>query len=167
MRVSGANDTNGDRTVTFKGDALFAGPHTIIFRSLETITQDVNVKSCVISNSQACVNLVHDAFYTFTLTYKDAAGNAAQSFQQTNLRFDTATGSPTFTLPAASSYIPEPFELRFELPEPALAGSVQLEIIAETGNVIDDAVERRTIVFSTPFETGPDFGTTMHSFLII
>ena len=165
-RVGGANDTNGDRTVSFKGDALFAGPHTIVFRSLETITQDVNVESCALPNLQACVNLVHDVFYRFTLSYRDAVGNAPQDVAQTNLRFDTATGVPTFTLPATSSYIPEPFELRFELPEPALSGSVQLEIKAETGNIIDDSVESRVVVFSSAFEAGPEFGTTMHSLQI-
>ena len=49
--------------------------------------------------------MVHDAYYSFTLEYKDLAGNAAQNIAETQLRFDTATGAPTFTLPAASSFI--------------------------------------------------------------
>ena len=89
--------------------------------------------------------LIRDTLYVHT-ALSDAVENGAQTTSQTNLRFDTATGSPIYSLPAEDSYIGEPWQLLFELPEPALSGSVQLEIIAETGNIVDDRSACHNIV---------------------
>ena len=163
----GVSDSHGDRVIVFQGDSLFAGPHSITFQKLSTIVLDVNVKSCFISGVNNCIDMVHDAYYTFRLEYKDLAGNAAQNIAETQLRFDTATGAPTFTLPAASSFIPEPFILVYELPEPALENTVQLKIEPETGNVIDDTGSERLIILGPAYEFGPELsGTTRHELKI-
>ena len=163
----GVSDSHGDRVVIFQGDSLFAGPHSITFQKLSTIVLDVNVKSCFINGVNNCIDMVHDAYYSFTLEYKDLAGNAAQNIAETQLRFDTATGAPTFTLPAASSFIPEPFILVYELPEPALQNTVQLKIEPEIGNVIDDTGSERLIILGPAYEFGPELsGTTRHELKI-
>ena len=95
--------------VIFKEIHYLQDPIQLLSKVRNTIVLDVNVKSCFINGVNNCIDMVHDAYYSFTLEYKDLAGNAAQNIAETQLRFDTATGAPTFTLPAASSFIPEPF----------------------------------------------------------
>ncbi len=64
--------------------------------------------------------------YDVTLSYQDGYGHPAATVTVSNWTFDTATQPPSLSPPAGSGAQNGPFDLNFDLPEAALANSVQL-----------------------------------------
>jgi len=102
-----------------------AGQHTV---SLATHNLTANTSEV---SSAAPADELADGSYEVTLAYQNVALEPVAATTAKAVRLDTVTGSPTLKVPASESSFEGAFAVSYELPEAALAGSVQLKFEGE------------------------------------
>ena len=148
-----ANDGTDTRTIRFAESVNQAGTYSFLMTNLSLAASNV----ANIASVTPAEDLVHGVKYIFTVQYRDHLGNDQADDESSNVLFDTFTITPTFSLPAASSYVRVDWPLSFTLPEPALAGSVTL-LISPTSQSTrfgspDDDKPPLLVTFGTEFES--------------
>ena len=150
-------DSVTTRTIVFAASVEVAGGHTFSMTELSTATSLSQIASIT-----PATNLVDGAIYDFRLQYSDRGGNAQATDVQAGVGYGgDNTLTPTFTLPASSSYLGQPFSYSFKLPETASAGTVKMTFTPDVANSgIQDTNAARVILFSSNHEgVGTHTGT--------
>lgn len=106
----------GATQLTLAASQETAGAHSFSF----------NPANPLASAEIASGNPVPDGTYSVTLSYQDSAGNLAASDNSVAVTIDTATLTPTLSLPEAGSSNIDSVDVAFGLPEAAQPGSVTL-----------------------------------------
>ena len=155
----GATDAITTRSITFDVDIEVLGNHPFVMTNLSVAATDIAGVEAV----TPAIDLVHGAYYIFTLKYQDYLGNDQASDESSSVLFDTHTVAPVFTSPSTNDYIKVDFSISFALLEPALATTVVLEIHPtgttspdHTGATLAPSVDTGTdltLTFDSSFET--------------
>jgi len=96
-----------------------AGEHTISLNTHDLTANKTEVKS-------ASAATLADGTYEVVLSYQNLAAESAASATATGVRILTVTAAPKITAPESGKSFEGRFSVSYELPEAALAGSVQL-----------------------------------------
>jgi hypothetical protein len=159
--VSGSEDVSDSVTTrTVELDVTVAGAagsHLITMSTLSTATNLAAVTSVTPDT-----DLVDGAKYDFILKYQDRGGNDFAQVVQAGVGFaGENTLTQTFRLPAANSYLGQPWAYDFKLPETASGGTVKMIFTPDDANSgILDTNGARTILFSNAHESpGTHTGT--------
>ena len=147
--VSGSEnvaDSVATRTIVFATALEAAGGQVFNMAGLSTAASLSQIASIT-----PATDLVDGALYDFTLQYQDRGNNAVAQAVRAGVGFGGAnTLTPTFTLPAAASYLGQPWSYAFNLPEASTAGTVQMTFTPDDANSgIVDSYAARVIVFSS------------------
>jgi hypothetical protein len=149
--VSGITDNAANRVIVLGSLLESAGPHQFEMEALSTAADNLAEVQSVTPD----VDLVDGATYDFLLEYSDAHSNSKQTRAQANVLFvGDETITPTLTLPASATKVPEEFQLTFSLPERAFSGSVKLSFV-HTGGQSDPAPSRVVTFASNVESVGP------------
>ena len=120
----------GAATLSFKrGEALTtvmlasgedtAGEHTVSLQAHNLTANKGEVKSAGPENE------LPDGTYEVTLAYQNVGLEPAAGATAKEVKLDTSTGTPTLSEPAAEESLEGAFSVSYELPEAALAGSLE------------------------------------------
>ena len=159
--VVNVNDPVTTRTIVLATASELAGGHVFSMTSLSTAVASLSSKIASITPDN---DLVDGALYDFTLQYQDNGGNSVAQTIQANVGFGGAnTLTPTYIKPAAGSYLGEPWEYDFILPESAAAGTVKMTFTPDNSGAnggVTDSTAARVILFATSHEAvGQHAGT--------
>ena len=157
--AGGIADSVETRTILFDSTVDVIGTHQFTMTNLSLAASTVNGIASVTPE----IDFVHGAFYIFTIKYQDFLGNDQAQDAATSVLYDTHTVSPVFISPLVGDFIRVDFGISFALLEPALAGTVVLEIHPTGQTTTDhagsslatsiDTGTDLTLLFSSAFET--------------
>ena len=151
-RWATANDTAGDRILTFASSFEDPGPHACTIKAM-----DVTQPSCIASVTNG-VQLMHGGIYNILLSMQDFVGNPVSTATNYMIEHDVETETPVFSEPSKNR-IKVAFVIQFTLPENATAGTVKVKI--DSLDVTLDPTGTRTIVFSNPIQYENSYTFTM------
>ena len=148
----GLLDPTSQRLVVFSTDLNYEDEYAMTFTNLSLAVGELPE---IVSVTPA-QDLVHGEQYVLKVLAKDFLGNAeAQTFSGA-LEFDTFTEAPTLVQPKANFRFKELFQVEFQLPEEAAAGTVKLIFENTNTNPAGEGAGTHTIVL-TIFLAGVTF----------
>ena len=136
-------------------------PHELVVTS-ETYgdNKQLNIKGSNLSStpgidsvSPSGKNLVNGSIYTVEIEYEDTSQNSAASDNNTLITYDNVTETPTLTSPAASQSVSTNFQVQYDLPEKAYAGSAKVTFL-NTGGSSDSGSPHVLILGSSKIGEG-------------